>query len=50
MLCCFISINFIKGKIVGAREGTVLTAVFTGFMVKFFVSKLKVTLDKILCI
>lgn len=54
-ICCvvlsvLISFFLFKGKIVGAREGTVLTAVFTGFMVKFFVSKLKVTLDKILCI
>lgn len=54
-ICCvilsvLISFFLFKGKIVGAREGTILTAVFTGFVVKFFVSKLKVTLDKILCI
>ena len=45
-ICCVISaiilsLLFFDFTIVGAREGTVLSAVFTGFGVKFFTKRLK---------
>lgn len=45
-ICCVISavilsLLFFDFTIVGAREGTVLSAVFTGFVVKFFTKRLK---------
>lgn len=36
-----LSLVFFDFTIVGAREGTVLSAVFTGFVVKFFTKRLK---------
>lgn len=52
-ICCVISavilsLLFFDFKIVGAREGTVLSAVFTGFVVKFFGKRLKGPLTGIL--
>ena len=53
-VCCVIlsvlcSMLFFHGQIVGAREGTILTAIFTGVVVKFYVSKMKAPLDRMLC-
>lgn len=51
-ICCVISavilsLLFFDFTIVGAREGTVLSAVFTGFIVKFFGKRLKKPLTSI---
>ena len=43
-----LSLFFFDFTIVGAREGTVLSAVFTGFVVKFFGKRLKKPLTGIL--
>ena len=37
-----------EGKIVGTREGTILTALLTGFAVKWFVARLEGPLNAIL--
>ena len=42
-----LSLIFFDMKIVGTREGTIITAVFTGFVVKFFTRILKDRLLKI---
>lgn len=52
-ICCVISavilsLLFFDFKIVGAREGTVLSAIFTGFVVKFFGKRLKEPLTSVL--
>lgn len=52
-LCCVglavvLSLLFFDFSIVGTREGTVLSAVFTGFVVKFFNRRLKEPLTGIL--
>lgn len=43
-----LSLFFFDFTIVGAREGTVLSAIFTGFVVKFFVKRLKKPMTDIL--
>ena len=43
-----ISMRFFNGKIVGTREGTVITALLTGVVVKFFVKILSKPTNKIL--
>lgn len=52
-VCCVIvslalSLIFFGGKIVGTREGTVLTALLTGVVVNFFVKILSEPLNKII--
>ncbi len=52
-VCCVIislllSVLFFKGQIVGTREGTVITALLTGLIVKFFVSLCKKPIEKVL--
>lgn len=52
-LCCValaivLSLIFFDFSIVGTREGTVLSAVFTGFVVKFFGKRLRKPLESIL--
>ena len=48
-VCISIGLSFIFfGKLVGAREGTVLSAILVGFVVKFFKPKLTKPLNKIL--
>lgn len=52
-ICCVItalilSLLFFDFSVVGTREGTVLSAVFTGFVVKFFGKRLKNPLTYIL--
>lgn len=41
-------LHFFDGKIVGTREGTVLTALLTGVIVNFFVKCLSKPLNKIM--
>ncbi len=43
-----LSLVFFDFKIIGTREGTVISALFTGVVVKFFNSKLKKPLEKML--
>lgn len=43
-----LSLIFFDMKIIGTREGTVISAVFTGFAVKFFTRLLKEQLSKLL--
>lgn len=47
-LSIILSMIFFGGKIVGAREGTVILAVFTGIVVKVFSRTLTKPLDKLL--
>lgn len=52
-VCCVVislalSLIFFDGKIVGTREGTVLTALLTGVIVNFFVKCLLKPLNKIM--
>lgn len=52
-VCCVVislalSFIFFDGKIVGTREGTVLTALLTGVIVNFFVKCLSKPLNKIM--
>lgn len=52
-VCCVVvslalSLIFFGGKIVGTREGTVLTALLTGIIVNFFVKHLSDPLNKIM--
>ena len=52
-LCCvlmavLLSLLFFDGAVVGTREGTVLAAVLTGFVVKFFNKRLSEPLTSIL--
>jgi len=44
-----LSVLFFNGAIIGTREGTIITALFTGLAVKFFVKLLKNAFEKILC-
>ena len=43
-----LSLIFFNFKIVGAREGTVISAIFTGVVVKFFNKRLRKHLEKML--
>lgn len=43
-----LSVLFFQGKIVGTREGTIISAVFTGITVKFFSNTLKKPLELML--
>ena len=47
-MALIMSLLFFDFTIVGTREGTVISAVLTGFAVKFFTKRLKKPLDKIL--
>lgn len=52
-VCCVVaslalSLIFFNGKIVGTREGTVLTALLTGVIVNFFVKHLSDPLNKLM--
>lgn len=48
LLAVTLSLIFFNFTVVGVREGTVIAAVFTGIIVKFFGSILKKPLDRIL--
>lgn len=47
-LSVILSLVLFDMKIIGTREGTVLSAFLTGFAVKFFIRLLKKPVDKIL--
>ena len=49
VLCVIISLIFFNFTIVGTREGTIISALLTGVVVKFFSSKLKEPIDTVLC-
>lgn len=48
ILALVLSLVFFDFTIVGTREGTILSALFTGMVVKFFSRKLKAPLEQIL--
>lgn len=49
ILSLLLSVIFFQGKIVGTREGTVISALLTGVVVKLFTKVLKTPVEKILC-
>ncbi|MCM1496316.1 MAG: DUF6198 family protein [Bacteroides sp.] len=49
ILSLVLSLVFFDFTIVGTREGTIISALLTGMVVKFFCSKLKKPLDAVLC-
>lgn len=46
IISIILSLIFFSGKIVGTREGTVISALTTGFVVKFFTRYMKKVLDR----
>lgn len=48
VISVILSLIFFGGKIVGTREGTIISALTTGFVVKFFTRYMKKPLDRIL--
>lgn len=48
-LSLVLSMLFFDFTIVGMREGTVITALLTGFVVKFFTKRLKEPIEFVLC-
>ena len=48
-LSLLLSLLFFDFSIVGTREGTVLSALLTGFVVKFFTRRLRSPLQAVLC-
>lgn len=49
LLSVLLSLLLFEGSIVGTREGTVITALLTGMIVKFFVTRLDAPLNRVLC-
>ena len=49
VLSLILSLIFFDFTIVGIREGTIISALLTGVVVKFFCSKLKEPVNRILC-
>lgn len=49
ILSLLLSVVFFQGEIVGTREGTVISALLTGVVVKLFTKVLKTPVEKILC-
>lgn len=47
-LSVMLSLLLFDGAVVGTREGTVLTALLTGFIVKFFVARMERPLNSLL--
>ena len=48
MLSVILSLIFFDFKIVGTREGTVIAALLTGFVIRFFTERIRVPLEKII--
>lgn len=48
ILALVLSLVFFDFHIIGTREGTIISALLTGFIVRFFTGRLKKTLDSIL--
>ena len=49
VIALILSLIFFDFTIVGTREGTIISALFTGISVKFFCRKIEKPLDKMLC-
>lgn len=49
VIALVLSLIFFNFTIVGTREGTIISALLTGVVVKFFTRKLKEPLDAVLC-
>ena len=49
VIALLLSLIFFDFTIVGTREGTIISALFTGIIVKFFCRKIEKPLDEILC-
>ncbi|MDE6254265.1 MAG: YitT family protein [Lachnospiraceae bacterium] len=49
IISLILSLLFFNFSIVGTREGTIISALLTGIVVKFFSSKLKEPIDTVLC-
>lgn len=47
IIAVVLSLIFFHGKIIGTREGTILSALFTGVVVKIFTSVMKMPLENI---
>lgn len=50
VLAIFLSLIFFDFKIVGTREGTIIAALLTGFVIKFFTKRIRKPLEKIMII
>ena len=50
VLAIFLSLIFFDFKIVGTREGTIIAALLTGFVIKFFTKRIRKLLEKIMII
>lgn len=48
LIALLLSLLFFSGKIVGTREGTIISALLTGFVVKFFTKRLGAPLERML--
>lgn len=48
MLAVILSLIFFEGKIEGTREGTIIAALFTGFVIRFFTKRIRGPLEKIM--
>lgn len=48
MLSVVLSLIFFDFRIVGTREGTVIAALLTGFVIRFFTKRIRVPLEKII--
>lgn len=48
MLSVILSLIFFDFRIVGTREGTVIAALLTGFVIRFFTKRIRVPLEKII--
>ncbi len=48
VLALALSLLFFDGMIVGTREGTIIAAIFTGIVIKFFTARLRTPLTRIL--
>lgn len=49
LMAVVLSLIFFDFRIVGTREGTVLSALFTGVVVKFFTKRLRKPVESVLC-
>ena len=50
MLSPILSMLFFNGAVIGTREGTIITAILTGMVVKFFIKILNTPLQKVLVV
>ena len=50
VLSLILSMLFFNGAVIGTREGTIITAILTGMVVKFFIKILSNPLQKVLVV